>query len=332
MSSSGPGIASAFPTPQSPLGEPPGARGQSENRLRRARWWASVAGILAGLTAFGVGEAVYELIPAEQLKVVTMGTAHVGPTAATMMVAEARNGALTFGVLGLCVGALMGMAGGAARRSASALLLAGLLGSCLGLALCAGSSLVILPFFLDALPAHPEYDLILSLIMHASIWGLSGAIAGLAFAAGLGESRLIGRAAAAGFIGAVLGTVVFELVGAAAFPMDGTGRPVSTAWPSRLLARLTVPLATAAFVVVFLERAGKGTQRSRAVAGSTNWRGSGAHNLMIQVEMKRTARRPPFDELAGPLCYLSRGNAVDSAFTPQYARGAGYNPFRASCR
>jgi hypothetical protein len=252
MSSSGPGIAPAFPTPQSPLGEPPGARGRSEDRIRRARWWASAAGILAGLAAFGVGEAVYELIPAEEKKVVTMGTAHTGPTTETMLVAEARNGALTFGVLGLCVGAFMGMAGGAARRSASALLLAGLLGSILGLALGASVSLAIVPFFLDALPRHTEYDLILSLIMHASIWGLTGAAAGLAFAAGLGESRLIGRATAAGFIGAVLGTLVFELVGAAAFPMDSTGRPISTTWASRLLARLMVPVATAAFVVLFV--------------------------------------------------------------------------------
>jgi hypothetical protein len=253
MSSNGPGVAPAFPTPQSPLAEPAAARGQSEDRISRARWCVSAAGILAGLAAFGLGEAVYQLIPVVEKRVVTMGTAHIGATTETLMVAEARNGALTFGVLGLCVGAFMGMAGGAARRSASAIVSAGLLGSILGLALGASVSLAILPFFLDALPAHTEYDLILSLIMHASIWGLSGAVAGLAFAVGLGEFRLIGRSASAGFIGAVLGTLVFELVGAAAFPMDGTGRPISTSWPSRLLARLMVPLATAAFLTLSLK-------------------------------------------------------------------------------
>ncbi len=110
----------------------------------------------------------------------------------------------------------------------------------------------LIPFFLDVQPYHPEYDLILGVFMHAAVWGLTAAAAGLAFAVGLGERRLIPRAVAASFVGAVLGAIVFEVVGAAIFPLAGTGQPVSTNWPSRLLARLLVTVVSAAFLILSL--------------------------------------------------------------------------------
>ena len=110
----------------------------------------------------------------------------------------------------------------------------------------------LLPFIFDIQPNHPEYELILSMIMHASIWGLTGAVSGLAFGVGFGDRRLILRGLAAGFAGAVLGSVVFDLIGAVVFPLAGTGEPISTTWPSRLLARLTVTLGIAALVIAAL--------------------------------------------------------------------------------
>jgi hypothetical protein len=154
---------------------------------------------------------------------------------------------LTFGVLGVCLGGFLGIGRGPARRSASALVVAGLVGSILGLALAAGASFAVLPFFLKTQPVHPEYELILSMIMHGSIWGLTGAAAGLAFAVGLGEGRLLGRA-----LGAVLGTITFELIGAGLFPLASTSQPISTTWPTRLMARLMVTVATASVVILFL--------------------------------------------------------------------------------
>jgi hypothetical protein len=77
---------------------------------------------VAGLAAFGAGEAIYELIPAKKFKINTMGTTAVGPTHETTRIADTRNAALTFGVLGLCLGGCLGMAGGLARRSTSAAL------------------------------------------------------------------------------------------------------------------------------------------------------------------------------------------------------------------
>ena len=54
--------------------------------------------------------------------------------------ADVRNGALAFGVLGLCLGGGLGIAGGLSQASAAAAASAGLLGSILGAAWAAGVS------------------------------------------------------------------------------------------------------------------------------------------------------------------------------------------------
>ena len=240
------------PTPGTSQAEPPPAPHEANDRFNQARLWLALAGLVAGLVAFGIGETIYELIPAKKVEIPTMGQIVIGPNEETSNVAATRNAALTFGVLGVCLGGLLGIAGGLARRSVSAAVAAGLLGSILGLALAAGAGFALLPYFLKALPNHPDYDLILSMIMHGSIWGLTGAAAGLAFAVGLGDRRLFVRALAAGFMGAVLGAIVFDLIGGLLFPLASTGQPISTTWPTRLMARLMVTVATAAVVVVQL--------------------------------------------------------------------------------
>jgi hypothetical protein len=75
---------------------------------------------------------------------------------------------------------------------------------------------------------------------------------GLAFAVVLSEREVYGRAIIASFAGAVLGAVVFDLIGAAVFPLASTVQPMSTTLESRLLARLLVAIATAGIVILFL--------------------------------------------------------------------------------
>jgi hypothetical protein len=238
-------------SPATPDGASSSSKGHADP-LRRARGWLALGGLLAGVAAFGAGEAVYDRIPAELVKVTTMGQTVLAPTADTTAVAEVRNAALTFGLLGVCLGAFLGAAGGLARRSASATVGASVLGAIVGLATGALSSFGIVPFFLATQPYHPEYEMVLSVSMHAAIWGLTAAVAGLAFAVGLGERRLVLRAIAAAFGGAVLGAVVFELVGAATFPLASTDQPISKTWPSRLLARILVAVMSVAVVILFL--------------------------------------------------------------------------------
>jgi hypothetical protein len=223
---------------------------EAPERLRRATGCAAAAGLFAGLLAFGAGEAAYQRIPAEAVTFNTMGTMVTATTAATVAVAEVRNAAVAFGLLGLGLGLCLGIAGGLARRSATAAVQAGLLGAILGAALGAGASLALLPRLTRMRTALVDYELILAMIAHGSIWGLTGALAGLAFAVGLGERRLWGRALVGGCAGAVLAAVAFDLIGAALFPLADTGAPISTTWPTRLLARLLVGVGTAGLIVL----------------------------------------------------------------------------------
>jgi hypothetical protein len=242
-----------YPTPDLPP-----VQDKADVRLNRARWLLVLAGLASGLLAFAVGEAIFDLIPAKKVEVPTMGQIVIAATVETSNVAAVRNGALTFGLLGICLGGCLGIAGGQARRSTSAAVIGGLVGSILGLCLAVGSSFALLPFFLKTLPNQPDYEVILSMIMHALIWGLTGAAAGVAFAVGFGEPRLIGRALAAGFAGAILGAIVFELIGAATFPLANTGQPISSTWQTRLLARLLVAGGTVACVILHLPRSRRG--------------------------------------------------------------------------
>jgi hypothetical protein len=222
------------------------------NQLGRARRLAILAGLLAGLIAFGIGEATYELIQAEKVSQNLMGSIVMVSNRATTTVADTRNAAVAFGALGACLGACLGIAGGLARRSSAAAVTGGLLGVFLGLAIGAGTSLALLPWFIKARYDYFQYDLAVALAMHVTIWGLLGAAAGLAFAAGLGESRFAGRSLVAGCVGAVLGALAFELIGAVIFPSANTNYPISETWPTRLLARLLVTVGTALTVALLL--------------------------------------------------------------------------------
>ena len=173
---------------------------KASNSLKRATRWVALAGLVAGLVAFGLGEAVYGLIPTGTEGVNTMGLILQLPTQRTTSLADTRNAALAFGLLGACLGGLFGLAGGLARWSASAMATAGLLGTILGLACGAALSFAVLPLFFRTAPIYPDYDLIFSMLMHGSIWGAAGAAAGLAFAVGLREWRLVGRSLLAGFV------------------------------------------------------------------------------------------------------------------------------------
>jgi hypothetical protein len=250
--------------PGSVVGTPEGIA----DRLNRAQWLVAVAGLVAGLTAFGIGEATYRIIPARRIMLNTMGTIAPAITAEHQTAADIRNAALAFAVLGGCLGGCLGVAGGLARRSFGASVAAGLLGLLLAAGLAGGVSLGTLKAVADARVMHADYDMPLSMTMHGLIWGLSGAAAGLAFAVGLGGRRLLATAPAAGFAGAVLGAIAFDLIGACLFPLAETGDPVSITWASRLTARLLVALATAAGIILVLPT-GQGSPASTRVESST---------------------------------------------------------------
>jgi hypothetical protein len=231
--------------------EAAGPREESISHISRARKLAILGGFLAGLASFGIGEAVYGRFPIEWVELYERGP-HLGPTRATVAAAGAKNASLAFGALGLCLGGFLGAAGGLGRRSARAAATGGLLGSVLSAALGAGVCLALLPVLLEAQYDYREKELLIALIMHVLIWGLLGASAGLAFAIGLGAPRYIARAVIGGLVGAALGAVAFELIGALFFTSANTHHALSDTWLTRFLAYMLVALGTAAVVALSL--------------------------------------------------------------------------------
>jgi hypothetical protein len=215
---------------------------------------AMLGALLAGLVAFGAGEAAYDLfVPEEVMQRDTMSRRQLlHPTAETITMAAAKNASLAFGALGLCLGGFLGAAGGLARRSIAAAVTAGVSGAALGAVVAAGVSHAAIPSLIKAQYANRDQELLIAILMHALVCGLVGAAAGLAFASGLGHRRYLGRAVLGGLVGAVLGAIGFDLIGAAFFTSANTHFPISQTATTRLLARLLVALATAGVMVLFL--------------------------------------------------------------------------------
>jgi len=234
------------------------AEKETGSQSRRTGWLVILGGLLSGLLAFGLGERLYKVIPPELVPRDLMGTKIMVPSLETQSVAATKNAALAFGVLGLCLAGSLGVVGGLARRPASSPARGGLVGAVLGLALGAVAPIGLLPFSIRAQRDYPEHDLILALATHALIWGLLGALAGLAFAVGLGERRLIGKAFMAGLAGAVLGAITFELIGGTFFGLAETSHPISATRLTRLMARLLVTVGTATTVAMMLPNETKG--------------------------------------------------------------------------
>jgi hypothetical protein len=156
---------------------------------------------------------------------------------------NARNGALTFGVLGGLLGLALGLAGGFCRRSPDGALMGAIAGLILGAAVGALPSFLVMPWQWRHRNDDPAtLSLLVPLLIHLGLWSGVGLGAGLAFGIGSGgfrPARLI-ESALAGLVGAMLGTFVFEMVGAILFPLDHTASPFSATSTTRLLARLCV--------------------------------------------------------------------------------------------
>jgi hypothetical protein len=155
----------------------------------------------------------------------------------------AYNGAVAFGTLGGLLGLGLGLAGGLIRRSAGGALLGAIVGLILGTAAGALPSFVLMPWHWRHRNDDPSATLLLTpLLLHLGLWCAIGLGAGLAFAVGSGASKpsRYFEMALAGVVGAMVGTFVYEMVGAFVFPMDRTVEPFAATAGTRLLARLCV--------------------------------------------------------------------------------------------
>ena len=224
------------------------------NRRRppgRLAFLVLLGALVAGLLAFGIGEVAAPLIPSEKLEPKIMGPKSTIASRSTTGVVM-RTSALQSGILGACLAGCLGTAGGLARRSALAAMLWGTLGLAVGLALGAGLTIALFPWYFQARELHANQEFISSMILHGAIWAPLGAVSGLALAFGSGQWRRWGQLLIAGLLGALLGAVACDVIGAILFPLARTADPVAETWLTFLTSRLLVTLGTALLLVLGL--------------------------------------------------------------------------------
>jgi hypothetical protein len=214
---------------------------------KRSRARLPIIAILCAATAAVVswmaGESRLFAARAQQVRFMAAGRQIEWSTPETKAAAQRATLARLQGIFGLLLASGLGAAG-ASSRSAWAALAAGLAGAGLGALFGAVTPYLVLPAYEHYLQVHGG-DVPASMIMHASLWGGIGAAAGLALGLGLGGRWRPWQAALGGLLGAALGAVLFDLVGALVLPLDETGLPDSATARARLVARLVVALAVA---------------------------------------------------------------------------------------
>ena len=139
--------------------------------------------------------------------------------------AQLLEAGLTFGSLGAILGLALGLAGRAVRGSGRPGWIAPSVGAILGGALGAAASYLVLPIYYRLFNPN-NYDLILGLATQALISSCIGAVGGVAFGIGRAQRGFAIRAMAGGLLGAVAGVLIYQMVGAIAFPLDGTSTPI----------------------------------------------------------------------------------------------------------
>jgi hypothetical protein len=239
---------SASPDPASPPESAPGPADTGEPIIAvpvavptAQLWtWGVGASLAAGLAAWLAGEG--GLIAYHDQLAPQSGPFPPPEVALAVIATKKLVATLTFVALGASLGFALGIAGGGARRSVDAAGWAGLAGLLLGGFAAGAAALGLLPiYFANQEPL--DDSLVLPLLTHAGVAAAAGVAGGLALGLGMGGG--VGRTIGGGLLGAVGGAIVYELVGALAFPSGRTGEPLSATPTTRLFFLLAVALLAA---------------------------------------------------------------------------------------
>lgn len=208
-----------------------------------------LAGLVAGLLAFGLGELSYDAFPAERVSTkLDYGGAAMLTTAKTEQKAVVRNAALAFAGLGAMLGGCLGLAGGMVRKSRGGAAVGGVLGLIVGGAVGAGLPFLMFRTYFRAVDQLDVAPMVIGLCLHVAVWGLIGGAAGLAFGFGLGNRGRMLHYVVLGLVGAALGAGLFEALGGYLYPAALTEEPLAQRWQARFLARVLVSLAAGAAI------------------------------------------------------------------------------------
>jgi hypothetical protein len=216
--------------------------------------FALSGGLLAGLIAWSLGEPLRTQFEPEKEMAKIFGVPQMATTYRTNAVAELKNATVAYAIQGAALGLMLGLAGGLSQGHVRRAVGAGLSGLVLGGLIVAGISYGLLHALgLAAQPSRGE--LTLGFQIHLAGWVPAGAIGGLALAWGVGRSSRVFGATVGGALGAALGTMAYEILGALAFPYSDTARLISATWGTRLMARLFVAIMAGGGAVVGVQEA-----------------------------------------------------------------------------
>ena len=246
--------------PSSPEGIPPTSDVSTpgvDASVPGRRLWSTVllTAIVAGAIAWGIGETRLVRVDAEETDVTLMGRKLRSATAQTVQAAQTMTAIKVFSVFGALLGAAGGISGGLARFAPRSGLSAAVIGMIVGGGSGGLAAFVMVPIH-SRLVDEGGSEFLTSFVAHAGIWTPVGAAAGLAL--GLGLRRAGGRGLGLGLLslvggalGATFAAILYELIGALAFPLGGTSQPISTTPGSRCLALilLAVIVLTTALAV-----------------------------------------------------------------------------------
>ncbi|MDR3622228.1 MAG: hypothetical protein P4L85_22955 [Paludisphaera borealis] len=224
-----------------PTGEIPGTQPAGVG-FRRLAVLTIAAGVVAAVVSWLIGERIVEAYRGELFPKL-----RISPSLeeiARLSQARLVSALAIYTVMGAVLGLALGAAGGLARGSASAAARAALVGGVLGGIAGGVPAAVATPLFYGWRDSQST-DLLAPLLMHAAIWSAVGAAAGAAFGFGLGDRRRRVETLVGGLAGALAAAIVYEILGALAFPVDHTDLPVSRSSVTRAAAHMLVAVLTA---------------------------------------------------------------------------------------
>jgi hypothetical protein len=218
--------------------------------------WTLGMALLAGSIAWAIGESLYDHYDAKTGPITNRYDFTLQNQA--KQAADRNNARLSYGVFGVFMGLIGGLAGGLYRRSAASAVSAGLVGLILG-----GIGAALVSF--ELAPMFPRFyrndspTLMLPILVRGGTWTVIGMAAGLAF--GLGSKGLAGawRPGVGGLLGGVAGTFVVEVLNAIVSPMDRNDQPIPASASARLVMYVGITIAVACGVVML--HAGQNSSR-----------------------------------------------------------------------
>jgi len=206
-------------------------------------WITLLGGLLAGLLGFFIVNAAHPIFPFEDLPELGMSPAPelVSRYHAAEYAFRSNNAAVDCGVLGGCLGLLLGLV--AVKRRVTGALLTGLVG------LVAGSIVgyAIGPFVAHGLITSSPQTLTQSALIHCTIWGVIGAGVGGAVGILHRPSRFTSLLVS-GLAGGVVGAILFNVAAPLVSPTSNLSIVTPTTMVERILWIVPATLAISLFV------------------------------------------------------------------------------------